>query len=267
MLQVLLALSLRAFAQAPAPAAAPAPAPAVSTDTVQSSSATAPAVAPTAPAVAPTAPTPPAPAHKPVQPIQVRIHPDARDWEPVSLTAGSEPEKASTHFSRRLKRHVTKKATAAAATGDSEASASVESEKLVVTYKGESSRAASAARVHPAGGEDKMLIVSVYPKSLAPLRKHLEARFLIQEGYLEEVKVAAVTISPGPGVKQEDEDSYTLEKKGVAFSEDFPASAKAWVAAISLKPGNLEAGGVERADFVNDDLRLTSFGWNVKLKR
>lgn len=256
-----LALPVLAAEQYPQPAqqppAAAAPAAPASTATVAASSGTAPAPEPAAP------PAPPPP--KPVNPIQVRVHGEAREWEPVSVAVGGEAEKASTHFSRRLKRHVSKKTQGAASGEGGDASASVESDKPVVTYRGESSRATAAARIYPVK-DDHLLVVSVYPKSLARSRKHLEARFFVVEGFLEEVKVAAVTVAPGSGLDLEKEDSMSLKKKGVAFREDFPGSGSLRISAISTRKGGLNAGTVSQAGFADKELELTSFGWSARLR-
>ena len=56
--------------------------------------------------------------------------------------------------------------------------------------RGRSSAVKVVARVHPAG-DDHWLVVCVYPVALRFKRMHMEARFFIQEGYLEGVKASA----------------------------------------------------------------------------
>jgi hypothetical protein len=241
-MRLLLAFALAAFAQPPGPEAQQQeqpPAPAASTETAP------------APAQPPVEAAPPPPPPKPVKLINVKIHPDSKDWEPVSLGAGGSMENASSRFSRRLKKKVTK--------GEGEGA------KPVVTFHGENSKAISVVRVHKSG-EDAWVIASVYPAVLKKANRYMEARFKITEGFLEEAVVAAVTVRQGQGVDIQKEDSVTLRRRGVSFAEDFPASARATITAISAKAGGLNAGGVGQADFADKELRLTSFGWNAKAR-
>lgn len=172
---------------------------------------------------------------KPV--IAIRIPADARSWSPVSVRKGAAPSSSS--FKRRYK-------------------------TLTGTPKTESSPASAAARVHKAG-LDRLLIVSVYPKSLLKQRKHLELRFFVIEGFLEKATLAAVTASDAVKAGHR-EDSRTLRAKGWAFSEEEPSSARVVVGALSLKPGTgtRNAGTVSLASFGDTTLGSVDFTFAAK---
>lgn len=171
---------------------------------------------------------------------RVHVHREAADWEPVSVTLrpGSGPGRTS--FERRVRR----------LNGGE--------------YRGQPSPAQAAARVHPAQ-DDRWLIVSVYPAVLRLKRTHLEARFLIQEGYLEEVKIAAVSVAGGANLPDDEkEDSISLRDKGVDFSEQFPGGAEVELSLIDPGPGRAaNAGQVRHAFFGEPALGFVNFSWSV----
>lgn len=172
--------------------------------------------------------------------LNVRVHADAKEWEPVSLVKSGDAFQAKTFFTRRIR-------------------------KVKGAYKGEDAAAKAAARLHRVK-DDTMLIIAVYPASLRFRRTHLEARFLIQEGFLEEVKVAAVSVPGGVWTEgDQQEDSFTLRAKGVEFEEEAPGSAQARLSAIDALPGKdaLNAGSIRLAAFGDKDLAFVSFGWSV----
>lgn len=181
-------------------------------------------------------------APSPARLIRVRIHKEAARWEPVSVRAGGEASAAKTHFTRRVR---TIKAKGGA-------------KRL-----GDSSKAQAVARSYSAG-EDTLLVVSVHPAKLKRLGRHLEVRYLVVEGFLEEVKVAAVVLQdprawPWPGPP----DSFLLRRLGIAFSEEFPAEAEVRVSAINPRIGRsvLNAGSVKGAAFGDRELGLVSLGY------
>jgi hypothetical protein len=170
---------------------------------------------------------------------RVVVHKEAADWDPVSV---------------RLR---------PAAGGRSSFEAKVR--KIGKGTRGRSSAVKAAARIHPAG-DDHWLVVCVYPVSLRPKRMHMEARFLIQEGYLEEVKVAAVRIVGGEwSADDEKEDSFSLKTKGVDFNEQMPGGAEITLSVIDPGPGRraTNAGAVRNAAFGGDDLGFVNFSWSV----
>ena len=175
--------------------------------------------------------------------IKAKIHKDAADWEPVSVRAGGDPAEVKTRFSRRVK------------------TVRVKGKQ---TERGEPSKATAAALVHKVK-DDKMLVVSVYPDSLKRLRKHLEVRYFLVEGFLEEVKVAAVTLTDGSPKDGARLDSFGLQSQGIPFQEEFPASAEVRVAALDPRPGKaaLNAATVRLAAFGDRDLGFVNLGYSV----
>ncbi|MBI5241052.1 MAG: hypothetical protein HY926_11315 [Elusimicrobia bacterium] len=170
---------------------------------------------------------------------RVVVHKDAADWEPVSV---------------RLK---------PAAGGRTAFESQIR--KVAGRYQGRKSPAKAAARVHPAG-EDQWLVVCVHPAALRSQRIHLEARFLVQEGFLEKVELAKVMILGGEwSAQDEKEDSFTLRAKGVDFNEQTPAGAEVELSAIDPGPGPkaVNAGSVRHAAFGGRDLGFVDLSWSV----
>lgn len=164
---------------------------------------------------------------KPRRVSKVKVHAAAAGWEPLSVKLGGDPEQARTFFKK--------------------------------------GPAKAAARVYPSG-EDKLLIVSIYPPALRVSRTHLEVRFLIIEGFLEQAKAAAVRIVGGRYTpSDEEQDSKTLERKGVEYAEEYPGSGRILLASIDPGPGvqAVNAGTLTRASFGARDLGPVSLGWSV----
>ena len=127
------------------------------------------------------------------------------------------------------------------------------------------SKAAAVARLHKVK-DDLMLVVSVYPESLRKGRKHFEARYWIVEGFLEEAKLASVSIAGGrasPGDLKE--DSFTLRKKGIDFAEAFPSGARLRVAAMDARTRKTSrnAATIEAAEF-GGKLGAVDFSYSVQ---
>jgi hypothetical protein len=134
-------------------------------------------------------------------------------------------------------------------------------------YRGQRSSARAAARIYPTK-DDRWLVISVYPTALRKKRMHFEARFLIQEGYLEEVKVAAVSVVGGAySAGDEKDDSFSLRRKGVDFTEQLPGGAEVELSAIdaAVGPRAFNAGRVKLAAFGDNDRELgfVNFSWDV----
>ena len=204
-----------------------------STDTVASATAAVEASTPTASAAVATPEKPAIPKSR------VIVHKEAEDWEPVSV---------------RLR---------PAAGGRSSFEAKVR--RIGGRYRGRPSAVKVAARIHPAG-EDHWLVVCVYPASLRPQRAHMEARFLIQEGYLEKVELATVRVVGGEwSADDEKEDTFSLRAKGVDFNEQMPGSAEVELSAIDPGPGPraVNAGQARHAAFGGQDLGFVNFSWAV----
>lgn len=155
----------------------------------------------------------------------VKLHPDAKDWEPYSVRLGGDPFQARGFFARG---------------------------------KEKPGKAEAFARAYQVKG-DTLLVIAVFPEALKKRRTHLEARFLVQEGYLEEVKIAAVTTDAAGR-----EDSIALRRKGVEFQEENPGSAEVRIAALaSSGPRDaLNAGSVRRAAF--GSWGTVDFGWAAR---
>jgi hypothetical protein len=178
-----------------------------------------------------------APAAVAVAKSRVRVPKGAADWEPVSVKAADGAKAAKTFFERRIRR-------------------------VKGAYKGERSLAQAAARLYPFKGGN-WLVISLSPDSLRERRTHLEASFLIKEGSLREVKVAAVALSEKGG--SAGEDSFALRRKGIAFEEVSPGSAEVRLSVLDDQPGarTLNAGSVHLAAFGDKKLGFVSFGWSV----
>jgi hypothetical protein len=174
---------------------------------------------------------------------RVHIHPEAAEWEPFSVKDAGESFKARTFFERRVRK------------------------MRKSGYKGEASASKAKARSYQVK-DDRMLVVSVYPAVLRARRTHVEVRFLVVEGYLEEVKVAAVTVSGDRefAAADENEDSVSLRADGVDFIEIYPSAAEVQVLALDPGPGRsaYNAGAVRLSAFGETDMGFVNFGWSLR---
>ena len=172
---------------------------------------------------------------------RVIVHKEAADWEPVSVVLQPGAGRR-TAFERLVQGYP----------GG--------------VYRGKTSPTKAAARAYRAKG-DRWLVIALYPADLRSARTHLEARFRVQEGYLEEVKVAAVTRTRGGGddTGDEAEDSFSLSAQGADFTERFPGSAEVELSAIDPEPGAraVNAGRVKFAEFGGQDLGFVGFSWSL----
>ncbi len=242
----LLLLAAAAAAQSPMPyqkpdaAAAPAAAPpAASTETVTASSSTAPTdeVAGHGFKVGGTAPK-----AKLSRPMHAVIHKEAADWEPLALRVGGVP-------------------------GSAENAVALKVVKVKGRMKGENTKARSAARLHKGAKDSRWLAISLYPKALERKRTHLELRFRIFEGFVEEVQAAAVTVTDRrrpPSAKLL--DSYDLREEGIEYQEERPGSGQFVVAELDPRPTAAAAnsGRLEKAEFADKDLGFVNLSWSVK---
>ena len=181
-----------------------------------------------------------APKAKLERPMHAVIHPDAKDWEPLSVKAGGDPYQAETK-------------------------ATLRQEKVKGKYKGTPSKATAIARLHKAG-QDRWLVVVIFPKGLERQRLHFEVRFRIVEGFVEDAKAAIVTVvdrRPGAGAGL---DSYDLRAQGVEFEEDSPESGSLLVSALDPRPSKsaFNAGSLKRAAFGDKAVGLADASWSVK---
>ena len=234
---LLAALALGAAAQSPMPTNTEASAaPAVSTDAVAASTDTLSSV------VSSTGGVKIAGVEKAklARPLHAVIHADAKDWEPVGLKAGGDPYQAETK-------------------------AVLHEEKVKGKYKGVFSKATASARLHKEGKYDRWLVISIFPKALERRRMHIEARFRIVEGYVEEARGELVSITDrrqaGTGL-----DSFELRERGVEFGEASPASGTLLISALDPRPSAsaLNSGALKLADFDNSVVGLADASWSVK---
>lgn len=172
--------------------------------------------------------------------LHAEIHPDAKDWTPLSLRAGGDP-------------------------GQAENSVLLRQVKSKGKFKGVSSKATGSARVI-VSKNDRRLIVSIFPKALEKKRCHFEVRFRVVEGFVEDVKVQAVSVvDPRPGVGL-GLDSHALRREGIEFEESSPGSGQINVSALDVRPGKgtFNAGRLKLAEFAGKDLGFTDVSWSVR---
>jgi len=208
---------------------------AVSSATVTASTAAAVAVS-SAPAAA-AAPAPAAAA----RPIYVKLHKESSGWEPVSVRAGGDAEKTGNLLTRQLEK------------------ARIKGKAV---WRGRRVAATAKVRVYPVK-DDRMLVVSLFPKQEALSGTHFEVRLLVSEGYLDEAKVAKVRCRAPEGRGL---DSFELASKGLDFSEDFPGSGQLVLSALNPKAGkrSLNAGRLSRAEFADADWGLVDAAFSVR---
>ncbi len=216
----LLVLAAAAFAQAPtAHAAAPAASTSTMVDLSTAAMIGAPAQAPAAaPQQKPAAPPPDE------RPVKIHVHKEAKDWEPVSVRAGGTPGDYTT-FEWDIK------------------TTTVKGKKKSA---GRRSAAKAVVRLYRAG-DDKRLVISIFPKALLAQRTHVELRLLLIEGYLEKAQVVEV-VAPQGGAY---DDAAALTAKGVEFQEESPESADVRLTAVDPAPGKetFNAGRILKAEF------------------
>jgi hypothetical protein len=182
-----------------------------------------------------------APKVKLSRPLHAIIHPDSKEWEPVALKAGGDPFQAETKVTLR-------------------------EEKARGKYRGANEKSTASARLYKAG-QDRWLVIRVFPKSLVAKRLvHFEVRLKIVEGFVEELKVAAVTVvdrRPGVGAGL---DSYELRDQGVEFEEDSPDSGTVLISALDPRPSKSasNSGVLKLASFGSKVVGLADVSWSAK---
>lgn len=183
-----------------------------------------------------------APKAKLRRPMHAVIHKDAVDWEPLSLREGGVP-------------------------GASENTVALKVVKIKGRMKGENSKARSAARLHKGKRDSRWLVISLYPKSLERKRTHLEVRFRVFEGFVEEVEAAAVTVTDRrrpPAAKLL--DSYDLREEGIEYQEERPGSGQIVVSELDPRPAasSVNSGRLEKAEFADKDFGFVNLSWAAK---
>lgn len=183
-----------------------------------------------------------APRAKLARPLHAVIHKDAADWEPLGVREGGLP-------------------------GAGDNTVSLKVVKVKGRMKGENSKARSAARLHKGAKDSRWLVISLYPKSLELKRTHLELRFRVFEGYVEEVSAAAVTVTDRR--RQQTArllDSYDLREQGVEYQEERPGSGQIVVAELDPRPGtaSVNSGRLEKAEFADSNFGFVNLSWSVR---
>jgi hypothetical protein len=174
------------------------------------------------------------------RPIHAVIHPDAKEWEPLSLKAGGDPGQAETKAILLQAKHKGR-------------------------YKGTPSKAKAAARLRKRK-DDLWLIYSIFPKALERRRAHFEVRLRLVEGYVENVQaslVAVVDRRPDVGAGL---DSDALSALGIAFEEDSPASGSVLISALDPRPSKFayNSGTLKLAAFADKDVGTADVSWAAR---
>jgi hypothetical protein len=183
-----------------------------------------------------------APRAKLARPMHAVIHKDAADWEPLSIREGGVP-------------------------GSADNTVSLTVVKVKGRMKGENTKAKSAARLHKGAKDSRWLVISLYPKALERKRTHLEVRFRVFEGYVEEISAAAVAVTDRRRQRTSQLlDSYDLREQGVEYQEEQPGSGQFVVAELDPRPGSssVNSGRLEKAEFADKDLGFVNLSWSVK---
>lgn len=182
-----------------------------------------------------------APKARLARPIHAKIHREAADWEPLTLREGGIP-------------------------GSLENAVSLKVLKVRGRLKGERTAAKAAARLHKGARDSRWLVIALHPKALERRRTHLEVRFRVFEGYVEEIKVAAVTVTDRRTLSARLYDSYDLRKEGVEYREEIPGSGDLTVAALDPRPGSasVNSGRLDNAEFGDPSLGFVSLSWSFK---
>ena len=86
------------------------------------------------------------------------------------------------------------------------------------------------------------------------------------EGFVEDVKVQAVSVAdprPGVGVGL---DSYALRAEGIEFQEESPGSGQITVSALDARPGKktFNAGRLKLAEFAAKELGFADVSWSAR---
>lgn len=175
------------------------------------------------------------------RPMHAIIHKDAVDWEPWGLREGGVP-------------------------GAAENAVTLKVVKVKGRLKGERTKARSAARLHKGAKDSRWLVICLYPKSLELKRTHLELRFRVFEGFVEEVQAAAVTVTDRRRPSAELLDSYDLRAEGIEYQEERPGSGLFVVAELDPRPGasSVNSGRLETAEFADTVLGFVNLSWSVK---
>lgn len=209
--------------------------------------------------------TPAEDAPRPRRVSTVIIPREGAGWSPISVRKGGDPEALSNQAVLRIVRTKVKApAEEAPPPAEGEEPAPPPPPKYIFKEKGRPTLTKSAARSYKSG-EDRWLVISIYPLSLKDARTHFELRFKIVEGFLDGVEFKAVR-RPGKFDKKDlEQDSFTLRRLGEEFLEEGPSGARVAVAAMEAKPGRLgfNAGSLTGAGFGSKDLGLVNLTYQA----
>lgn len=181
------------------------------------------------------------PKKKLTRPMHAVIHADAKEWEPIGLLTGGVP-------------------------GSGSNTVAVKVVKIKGRMKGENSKAAAIARLHDGRKESTWLVVSLYPASLAAKRTHFEVRLRVFEGFVENIQVAAITVTERRRKPSSPRlDAYELRAEGIEYQEDRPGSGRVLISALDPRPGKraLNSGRLEKAEF-SQVLGFVNLSWSLR---
>ncbi len=170
--------------------------------------------------------------------IHAVLHAEAKEWEPLSLKAGGDPAAAATKVVLRQ-------------------------EKVKGRYRGVPTKATATIRLHKTKDES-WLVVSVWAQALERRRRHLEVRLRIVEGFVEDVRVAVVSVVDRrySGAAM---DSYELRTRAVAFAEASAEKGQVLISALDPRPSKSAAnsGQITRVSFGDIEIGLADVSWAV----
>lgn len=188
---------------------------------------------------------------------------EASEWKPYPVKKISGGGAGSTSFFRLVRKIAVKVPPVEGAESPSEGEAP--KEKFTISYKGTPSKARAVARTYKSSGQ-QLLIVSVYPQQLKSGRIHLELRFIVDEGFLQNAKIAGVRIlGDVPSAEREKWDSRLLRRQGIEFEEWAPSGGRIEIAHLDPLSGarGFNAGKVFMAEFGDKELGAVNLTYSV----
>lgn len=235
-----------------------------------------PEVKPPAPAVAATstapvsesAPPPEVP-EGPPQPRRVstvKIPREAASWPSLAVRKGGDAAAAANSATLQIRlKKVKAPPPAEAADPPAEGQEAPAPPEFVYREQGNSSRAKAVARSYKTG-EDRLLVISIYPERLRGVRTHLEIHFKVVEGFLDGAEVKAIQ-RPGAFLPKDlDQDSVILRGLAMEFIEEGPSGGRLTAAAMEAKPGkdSFNAGALRGASFAGKSLGTVNLTYSIQ---
>lgn len=188
---------------------------------------------------------------------------EAAEWKPYPVKKIGGGNSIRTTFLRQVRKIKVKVPAAEPAEPPPEGEAP--KENFTISYKGKPAKSKAVSRSYKLG-ERRLLILSLYPKDLKTGRIHLELRFTVDEGFLQEAKIAGVRILGDiPAASVEKWDSRLLRRAGIEFEEFAPSDGRIEIAHLDPLPGarSFNAGKVFLAQFGDKELGSVNFTYSV----